>query len=167
MSAPSAPDFAVSHEFALPPERLFKLWTQTDHLRKWWGPQGFKVTTCTLDLWEGGALHYCLMSPQQQEMWGKFTYREIKAPRRLVFISSFSNRAGAITRHPLSATWPLETLTSIDFEPVGDSRTRLDIRAVPINTTPEEDSTFASAMASLNMGWRGTFAQLESYIASL
>lgn len=167
MSAPAAPEFTVSHEFTLPPERLFRLWTQADHLRQWWGPQGFRLTTCTLDLWEGGALHFCLVSPQAQEMWGKCVFREIKAPRRLAFISSFSNRAGALTRNPLSASWPLEALTTLDLTPGNDGKTALTLRAVPINASAQETATFGNASAAMELDWRSAFARLESHIASL
>jgi hypothetical protein len=33
-------------------------------------------------------------------MWGKFVFREITPPERMVFIDSFSDEAGGITRHP-------------------------------------------------------------------
>ena len=35
-------------------------------------------------------------------MGGKFVYREIVAPERLSFISSFSDEKGGVTRHPWS-----------------------------------------------------------------
>ena len=46
-------------------------------------------------------------------IWAKFVYREIAAPQRLVWVHSFSDEAGGLTRHPLSPTWPLELLTTV------------------------------------------------------
>src|SRR5438445_232590 len=61
----------------------------------------------------GGLFHYCLRSPDGHDMWGKFVYREIIAPERLVFVVSFSNEQAGITRHPASPTWPLEVLSTL------------------------------------------------------
>jgi uncharacterized protein YndB with AHSA1/START domain len=46
-------------------------------------------------------------------MWGRFVYREIVAPERIVFINSFSDEEGNITRAPFSPTWPLEVLNTL------------------------------------------------------
>ena len=37
-------------------------------------------------------------------LWGIFNYREIVQPERLVFVNSFSDESGGVTRHPMSAT---------------------------------------------------------------
>ena len=39
-------------------------------------------------------------------MWAKYVYQEIVLSERIVFINSFSNQAGEITRHPIVPTWP-------------------------------------------------------------
>ena len=49
-------------------------------------------------------------------MWGKFVYQEIVPPERIVFINSFSNQAGEITRHPIVPTWPRETKMTVTLE---------------------------------------------------
>ena len=56
-----------------------------------------------------------LRSPDGNEMWGKFVYREIAAPERLVFVSSFSDADGNTVRAPFSETWPLEILNTLSL----------------------------------------------------
>ena len=51
-------------------------------------------------------------APDGSEMWGKFVYREITPPERMVFIVSFSDENGGTTRHPMAPTWPLEMLNT-------------------------------------------------------
>lgn len=63
-----------------PRERVWKAWTDVDHLKQWWGPKGFKGAHCALDLRPGGLMHYCLRAANGSEMWGKFVFREIAAP---------------------------------------------------------------------------------------
>jgi hypothetical protein len=45
-------------------------------------------------------------------MWGKFVYREIIPQQRIVWIHSFSDEVGGVTRHPMAPTWPRESLSS-------------------------------------------------------
>ena len=71
-------------------------------------------------------------------MWAKFVYREIAAPERLVWVHSFSDEAGGLTRHPLSPNWPLELLTTVTFEDAPGNKTKVTLRWSPINATAEE-----------------------------
>ena len=63
--------------------------------------------SATLDLRPGGRFHYGMRSPDGKDMWARFVYREIAAPERIVFVHSFSDEEGNLTRASFSATWPL------------------------------------------------------------
>jgi len=54
-------------------------------------------------------------------MWGKWIFREITAPEKLVLNNSFSDAEGNLTRHPMSATWPQEMLTTSVLADHGDT----------------------------------------------
>ena len=94
---------------------MWKAWTDAKQLKKWWGPKGFDVVSTKIDLKPGGIFHYHLKSPDGQDMWGKFIYREVVPQRRLVFIVCFSDEMGGVTRHPMSPDWPLTTLSTVTF----------------------------------------------------
>lgn len=118
----------------------------------------------TLDFRPDGVFHYCMASPEGVEMWGVFAYREIVAPERIVFISSFSDAEGNLVRAPFSPTWPLEifnTLTLSEHE----GKTTLTLRGGPHNATEAERKTFADAHDSLQQGFTGTLNQLADYLA--
>src|SRR5205823_4677268 len=83
-------------------------WVEPDRLARWWGPKGFTMLSSTLDLRPGGIFHYGMRSPDGREMWGRWVFREVVAPERLVFVASFSDEAGGVTRHPFAPDWPLE-----------------------------------------------------------
>ena len=94
-------DFVITRRFDAPRTLVFRAFTEPERLRHWWGPTGFSWVSCTMDLRAGGTFHYCMRSPDGQDMWGKWIYREIVPPERIVFVSSFSDaarqhRAGAI-----------------------------------------------------------------------
>ena len=103
---------------------------------QWFGPAGCTITVANLDLRPGGLFHYCMRMPGGLEMWGKFTYRQIVPPERIVLVNSFSDQNAGITRHPYSPTWPRETLSTTVLEEQGD-KTMLTIRWQPLNPTEE------------------------------
>jgi uncharacterized protein YndB with AHSA1/START domain len=156
--------FIISRTFDVPRERMWKAWTERDHLMQWFGPKGFTMTTAKLDFRSGGIFHYCLKTPDGKPMWGKFVYREIVVPERIVLVNSFSDEAGGITRHPMSPTWPLEMLSTFTLTE-RDGKTTVTVEWVPLNPTDEERKTFDGAQEGMKQGWSGTFDQLAEYLA--
>jgi uncharacterized protein YndB with AHSA1/START domain len=157
-------DFVISRVFDAPRDRVWKAFTEPAHMKQWWGPKGFKVLSSKMDLRPGGTYHYGMESPDGKVMWGKFVYREVVPPEKLVFINSFSDEAGGLTRHPMAPTWPLEMLSTFTFEEQGD-KTKFTVRWAPHNPTEEERKTFDAGHASMTQGWGGTMEQLEAYLA--
>ena len=156
-------EIVISRVFDAPRELVWQAWTDPEHLQRWFGPKGFTMSTCSMDLRPGGVFHYGMKSPDGHEMWGKWTFQEIVPPEKLVVIASFSDAQGGVTRHPLSATWPLQTLSTTTFtEHAG--KTTLTLRWAPDNATEAERQTFDSSHASMTKGWGGTMEQLEAYL---
>lgn len=156
--------FVISRTFNASREAVFDAFTRPEAINRWWGPKGFTVITSNMDLRPGGRYHYGMRAPNGMEMWGKSVYREIVRPERLVFVNSFSDADGGISRHPMSPDWPLELFSTLIFEDVG-GRTKLTITWVPINPTEKERVTFDGGHDSMKQGWTGTLDQLEGYLA--
>ena len=133
-------------------------------MAQWWGPKGCAIAVSKLELRPGGTFLYNMKMPNGTAMWGKFVYREIVAPERLVFVNSFTDDTGKIIRSPFSATWPLEILNTLTLVE-GGGKTTLDLRGGPINATEEERKTFEEFFGSMEQGFGGTFDQLASYLA--
>jgi uncharacterized protein YndB with AHSA1/START domain len=152
--------------FDAPRDLVWKAFTEPDRMKQWWGPKGFSVIHSTMDLRPGGSYHYGMTSPTGQPMWGKFRYREVVPPQRMVLINSFSDEAGGITRHPMAPTWPLEMLSTFTFDEEPGGKTRVTIRWQAYNATAEEQATFDAGHDSMRGGWGGTFDQLATYLAT-
>ncbi|MBI2752000.1 MAG: SRPBCC domain-containing protein [Betaproteobacteria bacterium] len=157
--------FAISRVFDAPRDLVWKAWTEPERLKYWWGPKGFKIISCTVDLRPGGVFHYGMRTPEGQEMWGKFIYREIVRPERLVFVVSFSDEKLGVARHPWNPSWPLEMLSTVTFEAQG-ARTKITVQWVPHNATEIERKTFDEGRPSMQQGWTGTLDQFAAYLAS-
>jgi len=157
--------FVLSRVFDAPRDRVWKAWTEVERLKQWFSPKGFTVIAATMDLRPGGSYHYGMRTPTGQEMWGKWVFREIKAPERLVLVNSFSDAAGNLTRHPMAPTWPLEMLSSTTFtEQAG--KTTLTLEWLPLNASAVEIATFEAGRAGMTMGWTGTMEQLTAYLGT-
>jgi uncharacterized protein YndB with AHSA1/START domain len=160
-----SPDFVISRVFDAPRELVWKAFTDAERMKQWWGPKGFTVIASKMDLRPGGTYHYGMKAPDGSPMWGKFVFREVTAPERMVFVNSFSDEAGGTTRHPLHLSWPLEMLTTFTFEELPGGRTKFTTRWQALNATPEEQNTFDTNHNSMRMGWTGTLDNLQAYLA--
>ena len=163
--SPDIRPFTITRVFDAPREVVWKAWTERERLMKWFGPKGFTMPAAQMDFRQGGQFHFCLCGPDGAEKWGKFVYREIVAPERIVHVHSFSDEDSGLTRHPLNPTWPLEMLSTTTFAEEGPDKTRLTIEWIPLNATAEELKTFSEGRTSMNHGWAGTFEQLDSYLS--
>ena len=158
-------DFVISRMLDAPRERVWKCFTEPERMQQWWGPKGVTVTASKMDLRPGGSYHYGMKTQDGSTMWGKFVYREIAAPERMVFINSFSDEAGGVTRHPWNQSWPLQMLSTFTFDDVG-SKTRFTVRWSPYEATEEERKTFDAGHDSMTQGWGGTMDQLVAFLKS-
>jgi uncharacterized protein YndB with AHSA1/START domain len=157
-------ELVITRIFDAPRELVFKVWTESEHLKHWWGPKGFTLGVSKLDFRPGGVFHYSMHSPDGHEMWGKFVYREIVAPEKIVFINSFSDAEGNTVRAPFSPTWPLEILNNMTLAE-HEGKTTLTLRGGPINATEDEHKTFTGMHEGMQQGFAGTFDQLAEYLA--
>ncbi len=157
-------EFVISRVFDAPRDVLWKCFTDPERMKHWWGPKGFTVIASKMDLRVGGTYHYGMTPPNGVAMWGLFTYREIVPQEKLVFVNSFSDQQGGVTRHPGSATWPLYLLSTFTFEDAPGGKTKFTLRWRTLDATAEEQQTFDTMHASMTQGWSGTMEQLDAYL---
>lgn len=158
--------FLISRTVNAPRDLVWKVWTENEHLKQWFGPKGVPIRECTLDLRVGGMFHYVMITPNGSEMWGRWVFREIVPPEHLAWVSSFSNQQGEVAPAPFEGSWPAEILTSLTLEEA-DGKTKVTISSEAINATEEEVAFFTSMYGSMNQGWSGTYELLEEYLAAI
>jgi uncharacterized protein YndB with AHSA1/START domain len=158
--------FVMTRTFDAPRSLVFKLWSDSEDMKHWWGPKGSIIGVFNMDFRPGGTLLYSVRLPEGGETWGKFVYREILPPDRLVFIHSFSDETGKTSRAPFSPTWPLEIETTVSLSE-RFAKTNLALLARPINATDDEWSTFESSFDSVHKAFSGSFDRLTDYLAKV
>ncbi|MBT2292790.1 SRPBCC domain-containing protein [Paenibacillus albidus] len=156
-------ELVITREFAAPRDLVFKVWSEAEHLKNWWGPKGSKLEVARMDFRPGGVFHFKLMYPEGPDMWAKFTYLVAESPERIVYVSSFSDPEGQIVRAPFSDMFPLEIRNEVLFTEA-EGKTIITLTGTPINMSVEEMDFYKGMFDSMNHGFRGTFDQLAEYL---
>lgn len=89
----------IEREFDAPLELVWKMWTDPELFKQWYGPNGMSVPTAEMDVTVGGTRKVCMemQSPERSmSMWFTGLYKEINAPHRLVYTESMCDEAGNI-----------------------------------------------------------------------
>ncbi|WP_068504758.1 SRPBCC domain-containing protein [Paenibacillus kribbensis] len=158
-------ELVITRTFNAPRELVFQAFTQGEHLKHWWGPKDWTLNVLKSDVRPGGIFHYNQTSAEGHVMWGKFVYREISAPERIVYTNSFSDEEGNTILPPFSQTWPLEILNTLTFTEQ-DGKTTLTMHGTPLSAIEEELQAFKFMHDDMLNGFVGTFDQLAEYLAS-
>lgn len=157
--------FQITRVFKAPRPLVWKAWSESDRLEQWWGPKGCRLKVASLEFRPGGFFHYSMhFSTGAPPMWGRFMYRDITAPKRLVWLNSFSNEGCGITRAPFDLAIPLEIENSVTFEERGSSTT-VNLQARPFGASDAEVKVFEGMFGSLADGYGGTLDQLQDHLA--
>jgi uncharacterized protein YndB with AHSA1/START domain len=135
--------------FDAPRELVFDVCTNPEHLPHWFGPRGWSLPVCEIDLRPGGAWRYVLRGPDGEEMGMSGVYKEISPPDRIVSTESFDDYPGE----------SLNTLTLRDE----DGKTRYTV-TVLYASKETRDAVLASGMSE---GAAQTFERLAERLALL
>lgn len=164
-SRTAARSFVFVHTFDAPRETVWEAWTDRSARTQWWQPMGTPIEVKAYDVKPGGVMHYAMDTPAGDKWWGRFSYRDVAAPSRMVYVNSCSDENGGITRSPFNAHWPLEIFTTVTFTE-DDGRTTVKLEGIPLHATEQEQVAFESGIESMQKAFANTFGQLDSYLAT-
>ena len=86
---PSDREIAMTRVFDAPRKAVFDALTKPELLTRWFGPQGWSLTACDVDLRVGGAWRFVMRRTDGTDFVMHGVYREIAAPERLVYTESY------------------------------------------------------------------------------
>ena len=84
-------EIVMERQFNAPRTLMFQVFTQPEHLKRWWAPPPYTLPVCTINLRPGGIWHYCMRSPEGQDHWARSVYHEIAPPEKLIYTSTFAD----------------------------------------------------------------------------
>jgi uncharacterized protein YndB with AHSA1/START domain len=91
MTTPSDRKIVLTRVFDAPRELVFDALTRPGLLERWFGPPGWSLPVCEVDLSVGGACHFVMRGPDGREMKMRGVFLEIVRPERIVRTESFDN----------------------------------------------------------------------------
>jgi uncharacterized protein YndB with AHSA1/START domain len=150
-AAAQRPDqvLVITRVFDAPRALVFKLWTDSNHAMKWWGPRDYPATYLDMDVRRGGAWRCCLRSTETgKELWQGGVFRDVAPPDRLEFTFSRDEEGER----------GLETLVRVTFIEQ-DGKTLMTFRHAPFQSIKERDGHQG--------GWTSTFDRLVDYLRDL
>ena len=140
----------INRVFDAPPALVFSLWSDPEHVKRWWHPRRYTTPAFEMDFRVGGAYRYCIRTDDGVESWAQGRYREIVPAQRLVF--TFRWDSG-------HAEHDADTLISVTFEP-------RDSGAKTFVTFRQEPFASASRRDSHAEGWAQVLDSLAAFIAA-
>ncbi|MCB9959837.1 MAG: SRPBCC domain-containing protein [Rhodospirillaceae bacterium] len=167
MTRPALPTndgiFTLTRRFSAPRALVWRAWSEAEHLGQWWGPKACTPRVERLEFRPGGIFHYAMVPAEGDTLWGRFLYREIAAPERIVWLNAFATHRGGIARAPFAPAFPLEVENTVTLAEDG-AATLLALRSVPFGATEEEEAVFRGLFASMQAGFGGTLDRLAEHL---
>lgn len=78
-------ELTLSRTIDAPVELVWEVWTDPEHIAKWWGPDGFTNTISKMDMHEGGEWNLVMHGPDGTDYKNKSIFREIVPHRKIVY----------------------------------------------------------------------------------
>jgi uncharacterized protein YndB with AHSA1/START domain len=94
VTTPTDREVVLTRVFDAPRHLVFDAFTKPELLKRWFGPRGWSLVVCDVDLRVGGGFRFVLRGPDGREMGMRGVYREIDAPERSVHMESFDDYPG-------------------------------------------------------------------------
>jgi uncharacterized protein YndB with AHSA1/START domain len=137
-------EIRISKVLSAPVELVWEVWIDPDHLKNWWGPDGFTNTISRMDFWPGGEWEFVMHGPDGTNYKNRSIFREIVKHEKIVY------------EHASAPKF----LTTITFEPQGD-KTKIDWHMV-FETREQYIQTVKTFKA--DEGLKQNVARMEAYV---
>jgi uncharacterized protein YndB with AHSA1/START domain len=151
-STPSDREIRMTRLFDAPRGLVFEAMTKPEHVRRWWGilTDKHSVSVCEIDLRVGGAWRFVGRTSKGDIPAFYGVYREIDAPRRLVFTEIFEPFPDA------------ESVVTSEFTEE-NGKTRLTVTAL----YPSLDVRNIVMQSGMEKGAAASYDKLEELVVNL
>lgn len=120
-------DLVITRVFDAPVERVWKAWTDPEHVMRWWGPKGFTSPSCKIDFREGGKFVFHMRAPKEfqggQDFYTSGVYKKIVPLKLIEFTQGLSDKDGNRidpATMGMPADFPKEIPSALSFKAVGN-----------------------------------------------
>jgi len=138
------PELVMTRVFDAPRALVWEVWSKPQHMKQWFGPDGFTVPSCEIDFRPGGVFKFVFRGPDGNQFPSDGEYVDIEPPSRLVWKAVIHGG--------------LEVWTEVKFEEQA-GKTKL--------TVHQKFSFESPATRGAPMGWTQTLDHLAAYLGTL
>jgi uncharacterized protein YndB with AHSA1/START domain len=120
----------IERTFDAPVDLVWQMWTDPEHFKSWYGPDGAAIPVAKMDVHVGGIRLVCMemQGPDgPMQMWFTGEYREVVEYERLVYTESMADEHGNVLSPEavgMPEGHPTTTEVRVEFEDV-DGRTKM------------------------------------------
>jgi uncharacterized protein YndB with AHSA1/START domain len=148
---PAIPTLEITRVFDAPLVLVWRVWTEPEHVKHWWGPHGFTTPLYEADLRTGGTMRYHMRAPDGTVYPSEGRFEEVVPHERIVVV-------GAVE---IAGDVAFTARTEARFSEA-NGRTTVAIRQTYTNVTP----IGRQAIEGAPVGWAQQSERLEAYIRS-
>ncbi|HRC62084.1 MAG: SRPBCC family protein [Dehalococcoidia bacterium] len=152
---PSDVEIVVMRQFRAPVALVFATWTQPEHLRRWFGRDGWSLPVCEIDLRPGGAWRYVHLGPDGMELGLSGEYLEVDPPHRLVSTERFDE--------PYFEAMGGGTVNTITFDEDDGGITTMTLRVLYAS----KEARDGALQTGMEEGMAEGFRRLDAHLAGL
>jgi len=143
---PAQNALVIKRTFDAPRDLVWKVWSDPDQAKEWWGPNGFTLPFVEMDQRPGGKWRAQMRGPDGKDLWQHGVYREIVPPEKTVYTFIWD------------AEPDQEMLVTVLFAARGN-KTEMIFR--------QEGFKSAEEKSGHEDGWNQTFDRMSAYIKNL
>ena len=78
-------ELVIEKTLNAPIDLVWEAFTNPNHIKNWWGPNGFTNTVFKMEVKPGGVWEFVMHGPDGTDYKNKSIYKEIVKPNRIVF----------------------------------------------------------------------------------
>lgn len=78
-------ELIISRVLNAPIELVWEVWTNADHIKNWWGPNGFTNTISKMNLKPGGEWNLVMHGPDGRDYKNKTVFKKIVKHKKIVY----------------------------------------------------------------------------------
>lgn len=146
-------DVTIVRTFDAPRQRVWEAWTDPAQVAAWWGPAGFTVPRCEMDVRPGGTFRIDMGAPDGTVFPSEGVFDDVVEPEQLVLV------AGAVEDD--DGGYMMEVRQTVTFE-ARDGRTTLTLEARVVEASPDA----AEHLEGMEEGWSQTLDKLEAFVGA-
>jgi len=141
----------IERSFDAPVDLIWQMWTDPEHFKAWYGPDGAAIPVAKMDVRVGGTRLVCMQiqSPDgPMRMWFTGEYRQVIQNERLVYTESMSDENGNVSSPSdvgMPEGHPITTEIRVELEDIG-GRTKMVMThaGVPSDSQGRPDGSWRS-----------------------